>query len=344
MSAPVRLAALLGTVSALACSTHGSGAGDSGAPAADAGGDGEVNQRGDADAAGTDLGAGAGGAPGAGTGGASGGGSGGGPGTSNPCAGRGTLAVGDTNATLVHDGVERQYIIHVPASYDGRARVPLVLDIHGLTSNAAQQEGLSGWREKSNSTGFIVVYPHGLNASWNGGSLCCGQSRTDGVDDEGFLRAVVARMQQDACIDGKRIYATGLSNGGAMAHLLGCRAADLFAATAPVSMGNGTMPCQPARPISVVMFRGTTDPLVAYNGGFFPSAQADFDQWSALDGCTGQPQTTHGLCSTHSGCQGGVEVTLCTIDAGHVLYAQAAAQQAPVPDVVWETFARHTLP
>jgi polyhydroxybutyrate depolymerase len=51
---------------------------------------------------------------------------------------------------------------------------------------------------------------------------------------------VVARLQQDACIDAKRIYATGLSNGGAMAHLLGCRAADLFAATAPVSMGNGT--------------------------------------------------------------------------------------------------------
>jgi len=151
-------------------------------------------------------------------------------------------------------------------------------------------------------------------------------------------------MQQDACIDRQRIYATGLSNGGAMAHLLACRAADLFAASAPVSMGNGTMPCQPSRPISVVMFRGNNDPLVPYNGGAFPGAQADFDQWSGLDGCTGQPQTTHGLCSTHSGCQAGVEVTLCTINAGHVLYTQAAAQQAPVPDVVWEAFARHTLP
>src|SRR4029078_4838594 len=104
---------------------------------------------------------------------------------------------------------------------------------------------------KSDSTGFIVVYPNGLNASWNGGSLCCGQSRMDGVDDEGFLRALVARMQRDACIDARRIYATRLSRRGALAHLLACRAADLFAASAPVSMGNGTIPCQPSRPISV---------------------------------------------------------------------------------------------
>jgi polyhydroxybutyrate depolymerase len=129
-----------------------------------------------------------------------------------------------------------------------------------------------------------------------------------------------------------------------MAHLLGCRAADLFAATAPVSMGNGTMPCQPSRPLSVIMFRGTSDPLVAYNGGLFPSAQADFDQWSALDGCSGTPATTHGICSTNATCNGGSEVTLCTINAGHVLYAQAAAQGAPVPDVVWEAFTRITLP
>jgi polyhydroxybutyrate depolymerase len=265
-------------------------------------------------------------------------------GPENGCDGGGSLRPGDTTVTLPHDGVDREYIVHVPASYDGGRAVPLVLDIHGLTSNDREQEALSGWREKSDATGFIVVYPNGLSGSWNGGSLCCGSSLRDNVDDEGFLRAVVARMQQDACIDGKRVYATGLSNGGAMAHLLGCRAADLFAATAPVSMGNGTMPCQPSRPLSVIMFRGTNDPLVAYNGGVFPSAQADFDQWSQLDSCTGAPDTSHGICSTNHQCAAGAEVTLCTINAGHVLYAQAALQSAPVPDVVWEAFARQTLP
>jgi len=140
------------------------------------------------------------------------------------------------------------------------------------------------------------------------------------------------------------VYITGLSNGGAMSHLLACRAADVFAASALVSMGNGTMPCQPSRPISVVMFRGTTDLLVPYDGGLFPSAQADFSQWQMLDGCSGSPESAHGVCQRTASCSGGVEVTLCTIEAGHVLYANAAAQGAAVPDVVWEAFQRQTLP
>jgi len=235
-------------------------------------------------------------------------------------------------------------LVHVPAGYDGSHPVPLVVDIHGLTSNAGQQALLTGWGAKADQEGFIVVYPNGLDASWNGGSLCCGSSLANQVDDEGFIRAVVARMRGDACIDARRVYVTGLSNGGAMSHLLACRAADLFAASAPVSMGNGTIPCEPSRSISVVMFRGTTDPLVPYDGGLFPSAQADFSQWQMLDGCTATAETTHGLCQRVAGCNAGVEVTLCTIDSGHVLYADAAAQGAPVPDVAWEAFQRHTLP
>jgi polyhydroxybutyrate depolymerase len=183
-----------------------------------------------------------------------------------------------------------------------------------------------------------------LNASWNGGELCCGTSQRTGVDDVGFMRAIVAKLQQEACIDPKRVYATGLSNGGAMSHRLACEAADLFAATAPVSMGNGTRPCQPARPISVTMFRGTSDTLVSYNGGLFPSAQADFDQWKGLSGCSGSPSRVHNVCETYTGCGAGTEVTLCTINGGHVLYSAAAQQQAPVPDVVWEMFSRQRLP
>ncbi len=295
--------------------------------------------------------------PPAGSGGAAGQGSGGSTGTdggsaidagptvdAGPCSGGGTLKPGDTTVMLTHGGAARSFIVHVPPGYDGSRPVPLVLDIHGLTSNGAQQELVSGWRQKSDATGFMVVYPNGLGNSWNGGALCCGRSQQTGVDDVGFLRAVVAHMAANACIDRKRVYATGISNGGAMSHLLACRAADLFAAAAPVSMGNGAQPCQPSRPLSVIMFRGTTDPLVPYAGGMFPGAQADFDQWSQLNQCTAAPQTTHGVCSTRAHCAGDVEVTLCTIDAGHVLYAQAATQGAPVPDVVWEAFQRHTLP
>jgi polyhydroxybutyrate depolymerase len=258
------------------------------------------------------------------------------------CSNPSTLAAGNQTFRIEHDGVERTYIVHVPSGLDPNAALPLVVDMHGLTSGATQQAALSGWRQKADAEGFIVVHPQGLNASWNGGDLCCGASQRDDVDDEGFIRAMVAEIQQAACIDPKRIYATGLSNGGAMSHLLACNAADLFAASAPVSMGNGTRPCQPSRPISIVLTRGTEDTLVAFDGGLFPSAQADFEQWAALNGCRGEPRPANELCQLFDDCEGGVEVELCAIDAGHVLYANQ--QGFSVPDVVWQTFARQALP
>ena len=266
------------------------------------------------------------------------------PGTPTPasCATPSTLAPGNETFTIEHDGARRTYIVHVPANIDPSTPVPLVVDMHGLTSSATAQAGLSGWRAKADAEGFIVVHPQGLNASWNGGDLCCGTSQRNGVDDEGFIRAMVAELQTAGCIDSKRIYATGLSNGGAMSHLLACNGADLFAASAPVSMGNGTRPCEPSRPISVVMTRGTQDTLVAFNGGLFPSAQADFEQWAELNGCNGEPKPVDELCQVFDDCEAGVEVKLCALDAGHVLYDNR--QNFSVPDVVWETFKRQTLP
>jgi polyhydroxybutyrate depolymerase len=162
------------------------------------------------------------------------------------------------------------------------------------------------------------------------------------VDDEGFIRAVVEAMKRDACVGPKRVYATGLSNGGAMSHLLACNAADVFAASAPVSMGNGTRPCQPTRPISVVMTRGTRDPLVSFDGGIFPSALEDLEQWRDLNGCQGEPVANGDLCQTYAECNAGVEVTLCALDAGHVLYSNA--QNFSVPDFVWSAFEHQRLP
>ena len=258
------------------------------------------------------------------------------------CASPSTLSAGNQNFTIEHDGRQREYVVHVPPNLDPSVPVPLVVDMHGLTSSAGAQAGLSGWRAKADEEGFIVVHPQGLGNSWNGGDLCCGSSQSSGVDDEGFIRAMVAKIEADACIDSKRVYATGLSNGGAMSHLLACNAADLFAASAPVSMGNGTRPCQPSRPISVVMTRGTQDTLVSFNGGLFPSAQADFEQWAELNGCQGEAEQVDELCEAFTQCEAGVEVKLCAIAAGHVLYDNR--QNFSVPDTVWETFERQTLP
>jgi polyhydroxybutyrate depolymerase len=214
--------------------------------------------------------------------------------------------------------------------------------MHGLTSTAGAQATLSGWRNKADAVGFIVVHPQGLGNSWNGGELCCGSSQRNGVNDEGFIRAMVAKLLEQGCIDPKRVYATGLSNGGAMSHLLACQAADVFAASAPVSMGNGTRPCEPSRPISVVMTRGRQDTLVGFDGGLFPSAEEDFQEWAELNQCQGEPEAVDELCRAFTNCAGGVEVKLCALDAGHVLYDNR--HDFSVPDTVWTTFERQTLP
>jgi len=95
--------------------------------------------------------------------------------------------------------------------FDRRAMkksVPATRQSTYAAHSANGQAGISGWRQKADEEGFIVVHPQGLNASWNGGDLCCGTSQRNGVDDEGFIRAMVAELQTAGCIDSKRIYAT----------------------------------------------------------------------------------------------------------------------------------------
>jgi polyhydroxybutyrate depolymerase len=264
-----------------------------------------------------------------------------------PC-GPNTLKAGNSTVTIQYANGNRDYMIHVPASYTGTTRVPLLVDMHGSGQNAANQLGSSGWSGKADKTGFIVVYPNALNARWNAGT-CCSPSVEQNVDDVGFLRAVVQKVLKDACIDAKRVYASGLSGGGLMCYRLACEAPDVFAAVAPVSGATVFSPCKPSAPVSVVAFRGLSDPLVPYNGGmplkwYFQGAKADFDQWSMLDQCMGPVTMSHGICQTKTQCGASSDVTLCSVNSGHVLYGDAANAGAAVPDVAWEIFQRHALP
>lgn len=238
------------------------------------------------------------------------------------------MPAGETTAMLQVGGMARTFILHVPSSYTGKTAVPLVLDWHGLGSSGSAQEGLSGYKALSDQEGFIVAWPNGLENAWNIGP-CCTTSRD--VDDLGFARAIVADIEQRACIDPKRVYSDGYSMGGGMSHYLACNAADIFAAVAPSAfdlLEEDEEPCKPARPISVISFRGTSDPIVPYGGGasmppngvnvtiHFLGAEATLKKWSELDGCMGMPMDTGNGCQTYSQCQQGTEVTLCTKQGG----------------------------
>jgi polyhydroxybutyrate depolymerase len=282
------------------------------------------------------------------SGGASGSSGEGGAGNSQTCPTT-TLATGDTRATLQSGGLTRTYLLYVPSSIESGVPVPLVLDFHGNGGNSEAQRASSGWDAKADEVGFIVAYPDGVGNAWNVG-VCCGEALEGNVDDVGFARAIIQTVSEQACIDPKRVYATGMSNGAGLVHRLACEAADVIAAIAAASSDLVTDPCTPARPISELSVRGLDDTLVAYEGGntgstgwYSPGAQGTLELWRDINQCTGTVQPTLQYCETYSSCSAGTEVTLCSLpNTGHDTYANGVGFS--VPDVAWEMFARQPMP
>jgi len=248
-------------------------------------------------------------------------------------------------------------IVHLPPGYDGSKRTPLVLNWHGLSSDASQQELFSGMDTVADSQGFVLVYPNSPDMSWNAGT-CCAFSATS-RNDVGFAIALIQKIQSETCIDSKRIYTTGMSNGAFMTYALGCEHADVFAAIAPVAGKVGVTGCMPSRSVPLMAFHGTADPLVAYYAGTLSadmlSVPDTVEKWGSQDGCSGAsdpvglqmedggdeggpgiliesdagggeasggPAVTYQMgtvtCQTYSGCTGGATVTLCSaLGEGH---------------------------
>ena len=265
------------------------------------------------------------------------------------CPSTNTLKAGDTRLTLQHDGRDRSYRVYVPSSVKAGTAVPLIFDFHGHGGSSTQEESSSGWKKKADQVGFIVVYPDGIDSSWNVGS-CCGLPMSENIDDVGFTKAMIEAVSAAACIDAKRIYATGMSNGAGFAQRLACEAADVIAAIASASADLVTDPCTPARPISELSVRGLTDTMVAYAGGktgstgwYSPGAEGTLELWKEINGCTGPVQTVHQYCETYTTCSAGVEIILCSLpDTGHDTYNNAVGLN--VPDVAWEMFQRQPMP
>ncbi len=227
------------------------------------------------------------------------------------------LPVGVTTVVEIeHDGLLRSYRVHVPDGVDPNSETPLVVNWHGLGSNALEQEAYAGNAEAA-ARGYIVAYPNGLGnpggQSFNAVN-CCSQlgSPKHMADDVGFGRAVVADVASKLCVDRTRIYSTGMSNGGFMSDYNACAAADLYAAVAPVSaLGAPRIECDPSRPIPILSFNGTADPLVRYD-----VSQESMRLWAERNGCSGEPEVEaieDSFCETWSDCADGVEVVACTI-------------------------------
>ncbi|WP_405574751.1 ferulic acid esterase [Streptomyces sp. NBC_01167] len=160
-------------------------------------------------------------------------------------------------------GVARTYTVHLPKRYDPRRSYPVVLSFHGHKRTSQWQEELSGF----SALDTIAVYPQGLIGT-DGESAWQGAPYSAPVDDVRFTSDLLDRLQRQFCVDNKRIYAAGKSNGGGFVGVLACRMPGRIAAFAPVAGAYYPQsgPCQPSRPTSVIAFHGTADATIPYEG------------------------------------------------------------------------------
>ena len=225
-----------------------------------------------------------------------------------------------TDLQLEHGGRTRIYDLYVPDA-SPLDSLPLLLDLHGYTSNRQQQRRFFGWDQIAEAEGFIVAFPEGFGGQW--GTF---------ADDIGFLRALVSELTLSHDIDPDRIYVAGFSQGGSMALRLACEASDVFAAYAslagPLEV-NTQAQCDGVLNAPVIMFMARNDDIVPYFGGTVNvdtpvtvgSATENFDHWRGRNGCTGPVNRTSigsvSYCDTDTSCEDGAEVRLCTIQGSH---------------------------
>lgn len=278
---------------------------------------------------------------------------------------------GNYEREIMFDGRRRRYELHVPRGYDKSRKWPVVLNFHGGGGRAGTARLQTGMDVKSDSAGFIVVYPDGTGKyagrllTWNAG-VCCGYAKDNKVDDVGFTRELLRDLSGIFNVDPKRVYATGLSNGALMAQRLGCELSDKIAAIAPVAGVRGVSRCKPERAVSVMHFHGTADRNDPYDGGVgansaarvnFISVRESIDGWINIDKCSTKPTETYkrGDARVDVYCApGGAEVVLVTIEGGGHTWPGGRrmlpkrkigkiSSNVPANDMMWDFFQRHPM-
>jgi len=269
---------------------------------------------------------------------------------------------GTVSQSLEADGRTRTYLLHLPPRYDGHSSLPLVLVLHGGGQGPESAERMSGMSAKADQENFMAVYPSGtgrLNKmpTWNSGN-CCGYAMENHVDDVGFLRALIEKLERDNSADSKRVFVTGISNGGMMSYRAACELADKIAAIAPVE-GAQNVDCGPSAPVSVLVFHGTADHLVPFEGGTTRfqigpvrsdnSVAAAVAFWVKQDGCSPAPhhqESSEGHVDTYSGCKAGSGVQLYAIQGGRHMWPGAAisGNHVAATNLMWTFFSQHPKP
>ncbi|MCB1700668.1 MAG: hypothetical protein H6985_19520 [Pseudomonadales bacterium] len=280
------------------------------------------------------------------------------------CAGKPAVSPGDYTYELESGGYTRNYRVHVPPGYSTNTPAPVVMVFHGGWGTGKYIQKQSKMNAVSDQHGFIGVFPDGKYRAWNAGG-CCEKPMRKGIDDVGFVRDMINKLEQDYCVDSRRIYATGFSNGAMLSHRLACELSDKIAAVAPVSGVIMVKDCKPQRPMAIMEFHGTDDPRSLWEGGLGAkdpskgvrdSIPVTLNKLTTRYHCSSEAQNTFKKgsvsCDTYGGCDGG-EVSFCTIGGGGHQWPGGEGvwegKLGPVnrdisaSEMMWEFFSKHPM-
>lgn len=190
------------------------------------------------------------------------------------------------------DNETRKFRLYLPTDYSVENPMPIVFNLHGLTSDPNQQQLYTRMNEVAEENGFIVCYPKGKNRAWNV-NFPFPSSKEDDVK---FISTLIDSLSQDYAIDLNRVYACGFSNGGYMSYKLACELSDKIVAVAAVSgtfVPKQELDCQPNRAVPILHIHGTADPIVRYKGSPVAiSAEKTVEFWRTQNGCSEDPEIT----------------------------------------------------
>ena len=255
--------------------------------------------------------------------------------------------------SIVHNGVNREYVLYIPNSYDGTSSVPLMLNFHGFGGSASDYMQEADMRSLAEADTFILIYPQGSCldglSHWNACPLG-GDNKSD-ADDFGFVEAIINEISSQYNVDMERIYAAGYSNGGMMAYGLANYKSDLVAAVASVSGVMLECTGSTSHPMPVVHLHGTSDGVLPYNGSSdWNSAQSTLDYWINFNNTITTPtvsiDNSGGMSIEHYVYDQGdssVSVEHYKFIGGDHVWFSATYQGKDVSELVWNFVSRYDI-
>ena len=205
---------------------------------------------------------------------------------------------------ITFDGVARNFIVYLPSGYNNSGKMPLIFAIHGGSGTPEGMINIANFKTIADRDKVVLVYPEGVQKNWNDGRPTAPNQL--GINDVVFFNQMCYYMINNYSVDEKKIYATGISNGGFMSTRLGCELSNRIAAiavnAATIEATTIAPNCKPNRPVPALYIHGTTDPLVPFLGGQITAGgtaggtilshfQA-IDKWVTINGCNPTPTVT----------------------------------------------------